>query len=54
MTLTDMFTICDSCVYAPCICGNEPDNCVAYVMNNSFISYTCQCGTNHLGGADNG
>ena len=32
MTLTEMFTLCDSCVYAPCICGNDPDNCVAYVM----------------------
>ena len=31
MTLTEMFTICDSCVYAPCICGNDPENCVAYV-----------------------
>ena len=32
MALTDMFTICDTCVYAPCICGNDPDNCVLYVM----------------------
>ena len=32
MTLTEMFTICDSCVYAPCLCGNDPENCVAYVM----------------------
>ena len=31
MTLTDMFTICDSCVYAPCLCGNEPENCISYV-----------------------
>lgn len=30
MTLTEMFTLCDSCVYAPCICGNDPDNCVGY------------------------
>lgn len=51
MTLTDMFTICDSCVYAPCICGNDPDNCVAYIMNNSFIPYPCQCELNNLGGA---
>ena len=35
MTLTEMFTICDSCVYAPCLCGNEPENCVAYVMRTS-------------------
>lgn len=31
MTLTEMFTICDSCVYAPCICGNDPEDCVAHV-----------------------
>lgn len=53
MTLTEMFTLCDLCVYAPCICGNDPDNCVAYVMHNSFITYPCPCGPNHLGGADN-
>lgn len=35
MTLTEMFTICDSCVYAPCFCGNDPENCVAYVMRTS-------------------
>lgn len=35
MTLTKMFTICDSCVYAPCLCGNDPENCVAYVMRTS-------------------
>ena len=34
-TLTEMFTICDSCVYAPCLCGNDPENCVAYVMRTS-------------------
>lgn len=31
MTLTEMFTICDSCVYAPCLCGQEPEICAAYV-----------------------
>lgn len=35
MTLTEMFTICDSCVYAPCLCGNDLENCVAYVMRTS-------------------
>ena len=35
MTLNEMFTICDSCVYAPCLCGNDPENCVAYVMRTS-------------------
>ena len=38
MTLTEMFTICDSCVYAPCLCGNDPENCVAYVMRTSFVA----------------
>lgn len=46
MTLTEMITICDSCVYAPCLCGNAPENCVAYVMNNSFTPYPRQCGPN--------
>ena len=31
MTLTEMFSICESCVYAPCLCGNDPENCVAHV-----------------------
>lgn len=31
MKLTEMFNICETCVYAPCFCGNEPENCVAYV-----------------------
>ena len=31
MTLTEMFTICESCVYAPCLCGNDPENCVTSV-----------------------
>lgn len=43
MTLTEMFTICDSCVYAPCLCGNDPGNCVSYVMRIS-------CGTKMDGG----
>lgn len=32
MQLTEMFNICDSCVYAHCFCGNEPENCIAYVQ----------------------
>lgn len=28
MTLTEMFNICDACVYAPCFCGNDPEGCV--------------------------
>lgn len=23
--------ICEVCVYAPCICGNDPENCANYV-----------------------
>ena len=38
MELTEMFTICEACVYAPCICGNEPENCVAYVQKNGGYS----------------
>lgn len=34
MQLTEMFNICETCVYAPCICGNEPENCIAYVQKN--------------------
>lgn len=34
MGLTEMFNICDTCVYAPCFCGNEPENCVDYLMKN--------------------
>lgn len=35
MTLTEMFSICDSCVYALCLCGNDPENCVAYVAKKN-------------------
>lgn len=31
MTLTEVFNICDTCAYAPCLCGNEPENCAAYI-----------------------
>lgn len=55
MTLTEMFTICDSCVYSPCLCGNDPENCVVYVMRTSHTNtligkYT----TVHDGRTDNG
>lgn len=36
MTLEEMFNICDCCVYAPCICGNEPENCASYVLRNGI------------------
>lgn len=32
--------ICGTCVYAPSFCGNEPENCVDWLMRH--------------GGADNG
>ena len=31
MKLTEMLNICDACVYAPCLCGNERENCVSYL-----------------------
>nr|DAH94326.1 MAG TPA: hypothetical protein [Caudoviricetes sp.] len=34
MTLTEIFNICDTCVYAPCFCGNEPENCGAYLQRS--------------------
>lgn len=36
MTLTEIFSICNSCVYAPCFCGNESENCVAYLQSNTW------------------
>lgn len=44
MRLTEIFNICDTCVYAPCLCDNEPENCVAYIE---------RIGYNMDGGADN-
>lgn len=38
MQLTEMFNICDSCVYAPCFCGNEPENCIAYVKKTGGVN----------------
>lgn len=46
MKLTEIFTICDSCVYALCLCGNDPKNCVAYVTRTPFTPYPRQCGPN--------
>lgn len=34
MTLTEMANICDTCVYSPCFCGNEPENCITYVAKS--------------------
>lgn len=53
MTLTEMFNICETCVYAPCLCGNDPKNCVAYVMRREME--TVKCAQGHEGGeSDNG
>ena len=38
--LTEIFNICDTCVYAPCLCGNEPENCVAYIERIGSSMYT--------------
>lgn len=34
MELTEMFNICDTCVYAPSLCGNESENCVDWLMRH--------------------
>ena len=34
MTLAEMLNICDTCAYDQSLCGNEPENCVAYVERN--------------------
>lgn len=36
--------ICDTCVYAPCLCYNEPENCVAYIER---IDYNMDGGTDN-------
>ena len=30
MRMTEYFNICNYCVYAPCVCGNDPENCASY------------------------
>ena len=32
----EQFNLCNHCAYAPCFCGNEPENCVAYVQRNGI------------------
>ena len=34
--LTELFNLCDYCVYAPCVCGNEPENCADYVQRHGI------------------
>ena len=36
LTLTEIFNICDYCVFAPCVCGNEPENCADYVQRHGI------------------
>lgn len=43
MTLMEMLNICDTCVYAQCLCGNEPENCVAYVARNGVNTNVGAC-----------
>ena len=43
MTLAERVNLCDTCIYAPCLCGNEPENCIEYIMRH---------GVNMNGGAD--
>ncbi len=35
-TLSDFASLCDYCVYAPCVCGNEPENCASYVQRHGI------------------
>ena len=37
MTLAEIFNICNNCVYAPCLCGNEPENCVDCIQRNGAV-----------------
>lgn len=32
--LTEMFNICEACVYANFLCGDEPENCVSYLQRS--------------------
>lgn len=34
--LTELFNLCDYCVYAPCVCGNDPENCASYVQRHGI------------------
>lgn len=35
-TLSDWASLCDMCVYAPCVCGNDPDNCASYIQKQGI------------------
>ena len=50
LTMADMvelLNICNYCAYAPCICGNEPENCADYVQRHGVELHGEE-------GADNG
>lgn len=34
--LSDYANLCDICVYAPCLCGNDPENCASYIQKHGF------------------
>ena len=36
MDLSQWFNLCESCVYSILFCGNEPDNCAAYVQRSGI------------------
>ena len=36
LSLTELFNFCDYCVYAPCVCGNDPENCISYVQRHNI------------------
>lgn len=36
MEFADFMNLCDFCVYAPCVCGNDPENCASYVQKHSM------------------
>lgn len=41
LTLSECNNICNICVYAPCVCGNEPDNCASYVEEKVDTHLLC-------------
>lgn len=32
----ELMNICNYCAYAPCVCGNEPENCADYVRRHGL------------------
>lgn len=48
MKLMEMFNICENYVYAPCLCGNELENCISYVQKNGGVTDDAQRKTDAL------